>query len=153
MSDKRLIKKYPNRRLYDTSESRYITLGDIEKLVRDRIEFSVIEKRSQADITQSILMQVLYDQEHSSEPMMSRDFLCDAIRAHGSPQQNVLGCYLEQSAKAFISQNREPRVGSAPTRESLTALASVVYSQWLALQTEGRWAATRGWRNSEATVG
>ena len=144
MSDNRLIKKYPNRRLYDTSESRYITLSDIERLVRDRIEFSVIEKSSQADITESILMQVLAGQEHSSEPMMSRDFLCDAIRAHGSPQQDILGCYLEQSAKAFVSQNREGWAGSTPTRESLNALASIVYSRWLSLQIEGGWAATRG---------
>ena len=144
MSDKRLIKKYPNRRLYDTGESRYITLGGIERLVRDRIEFTVIEKSSQADITGSILLQVLANQEHSSEPMMSRDFLCYAIRAHGSPQQDILGCYLEQSAKAFVSQNREIHAGGAPTPESLNGLGSIIYSRWLALQTEDRWAATSG---------
>jgi polyhydroxyalkanoate synthesis repressor PhaR len=138
MSDQRLINKYPNRRLYDTTESRYITLGDIEKLVRSRISFAVVEKKSQKDITGSILLQVLAGQEHLGEPMMSRDFLCDAIRAHGSPLQRMLGCYLEQSARVFVSQNRESRGGVTPTREALTSLASTVYSRWLAVNEDHR---------------
>lgn len=131
MSDHRLINKYPNRRLYDTSESRYITLEDIERLVRSRVKFVVVEKKSQNDITESVLLHVLADQEAASEPMMTRNFLCDAIRAHGSPMQLMLGCYLEQSARVFLSQNRESQ-GSMPTREALTALTSTVYTQWLA---------------------
>ena len=143
MSDKRLVIKYPNRRLYDMSESRYITLEDIERLVRDRIDFAVVEKRSQVDITANILLQVFSDQEHSSEPMMTRDFLCDAIRAHGSPQQGMLGCYLEQSAKVFALQTGQSREDSAPTRESLADLANLVYSRWLVLQKQAPRATAR----------
>src|SRR5688572_33208766 len=69
MSDPRVIKKYPNRRLYDTVESRYITLADVRKLVVDRIDFVVIDKKSQNDITRSILLQVIADQEHTGEPV------------------------------------------------------------------------------------
>src|ERR1700755_2231752 len=75
MSEPRTIKKYPNRRLYDTVESRYITLADIRRLVIDRIDFVVIDKKSQEDITRSILLQVIAEQEHGVEPLMSRDFL------------------------------------------------------------------------------
>jgi polyhydroxyalkanoate synthesis repressor PhaR len=74
MSEPRKIKKYPNRRLYDTVESRYITLADIRRLVIERIDFVVIDKKTQADITRSILLQVIAEQEHG-EPLMSRDFL------------------------------------------------------------------------------
>ena len=59
MSEARVIKKYPNRRLYDTEESRYITLSDIRRLVLDKVDFVVIDKKSQADITSSILLQVI----------------------------------------------------------------------------------------------
>ena len=83
MSDPRVIKKYPNRRLYDTVESRYITLADIRKLVIDRIDFIVIDKKTQGDITRSILLQVIAEQEHSTEPVMSRDFLSQIIRSYG----------------------------------------------------------------------
>jgi len=137
MSGRRLITKYPNRRLYDRTECRYIKLEDVERLVRDDIEFEVIDKRSQVDITNGVLMQVLAAQEHTDCPMMSRSFLRNAIRAHGSPQQQVLGCYLEQSAKAFVSQRRHSSAGTPLTQEALAAIASAVDAQWDALQVPG----------------
>ena len=70
MSEPRTIKKYPNRRLYDTVESRYITLADIRRLVIDRIDFVVMDKKTQEDITRSILLQVIAEQEHGGEPLM-----------------------------------------------------------------------------------
>src|SRR5256885_7747581 len=75
MSEPRTIKKYPNRRLYDTVESRYITLVDIRRLVIDRIDFIVIDKKTQEDITRGILLQVIAEQEHGGEPLLSRDHL------------------------------------------------------------------------------
>ena len=78
MSEPRVVKKYPNRRLYDTVESRYITLADIRRLVIERIDFVVIDKKTQQDITRSILLQVIAEQEHGSQPMMSREFLREA---------------------------------------------------------------------------
>ena len=105
MSEPRTIKKYPNRRLYDTVESRYITLADIRRLVIDRVDFIVIDKKSQTDITRSILLQVISEQEHDGEPLMSRDFLSQVIRSYGGTTRAVVGSYLEQSLRQFSSQN------------------------------------------------
>jgi polyhydroxyalkanoate synthesis repressor PhaR len=101
MSEPRVIKKYPNRRLYDTVESRYITLADIRRLVIERLEFVVIDKKSQQDITRSILLQVIAEQEQRGQPMMSRDFLAQVIRSYGTPSHDGLAGYLEQSMRQF----------------------------------------------------
>jgi len=105
MNDLRTIKKYPNRRLYDTATSRYITLADVRRLVIDRIDFMVIDTKTQGDITRSILLQVISEQEHGGEPLMSRDFLCQVIRSYGAGARSVMGSYLEQSLKLFAPQN------------------------------------------------
>ena len=105
MSDPRTIKKYPNRRLYDTVESRYITLADIRRLVIDRVDFVVIDKKTQTDITRSILLQVIAEQEHAGEPLMSRDFLSQVIRSYGDSMRSMVGSYLEQSLKLFANEN------------------------------------------------
>jgi polyhydroxyalkanoate synthesis repressor PhaR len=107
MSEPRVIKKYPNRRLYDTVESRYITLADIRRLVIGRVDFMVVDKKTQQDITRSILLQVIAEQEHSAEPMMSREFLAQIIRSYGNPSNNGLAGYLEQSMRMFPSRQTE----------------------------------------------
>jgi len=110
MSEPRTIKKYPNRRLYDTVESRYITLADIRRLVIERVDFVVVDKKTQGDITRSILLQVIAEQEHDGEPLMSRDFLSQVIRSYGDAMRGMVGSYLEQSLKLFASEN----AGRAP---------------------------------------
>jgi polyhydroxyalkanoate synthesis repressor PhaR len=110
MSEPRIIKKYPNRRLYDTVESRYITLADIRRLVIERIDFVVIDKKTQEDITRSILLQVIAEQEHAGEPLMSRDFLSQVIRSYGAGVRTAMGSYLEQSLKLFAG----PDAGRGP---------------------------------------
>jgi polyhydroxyalkanoate synthesis repressor PhaR len=105
MNEPRTIKKYPNRRLYDTVESRYITLDDIRALVIERVDFVVIDKKTQGDITRSILLQVIAEQEHGGEPLMSRDFLSQMIRSYGGAMRGMVGSYLEQSLKLFANQN------------------------------------------------
>ena len=105
MSEPRTIKKYPNRRLYDTVESRYITLADIRRLVIERIDFVVIDKKSQGDITRSILLQVIAEQEHGNEPLMSRDFLSQVIRSYGVATRGTVGSYLERSLRQFATQS------------------------------------------------
>ena len=111
MSEPRTIKKYPNRRLYDTVESRYITLADIRRLVIERVDFVVIDKKTDGDITRSILLQVIAEQEHGGEPLMSRDFLSQVIRSHGGPTGAVVGSYLEQSLRQFAMQNGSSATG------------------------------------------
>jgi len=78
----RVIKKYPNRRLYDTAASRYITLNDVRELVFNGTPFAVIENRTGATITRSILLQVIADLEQRGEPVMSEESLVEIIRAH-----------------------------------------------------------------------
>ena len=77
----KVIKRYTNRKLYDTVESRYVTLADIRRLVLERIDFAVVDRKSQQDITRSILLQVIAEQEGGGESLMSRDFLSQVIRS------------------------------------------------------------------------
>ena len=76
----RVIKKYPNRRLYDTEESRYITLADIRELVVEGTDFVVIDKKSGDDITPCILLQVIYDRESNGGAALTKEFLAQIIR-------------------------------------------------------------------------
>jgi polyhydroxyalkanoate synthesis repressor PhaR len=108
MSDPRVIKKYPNRRLYDTVESRYITLSDVRRLVVERIDFVVVDKKNNADITRSILLQVIAEQEHLPEPILSQDFLINVIRSYGSTAHTLVGGHLEQALRQFMSQQPQP---------------------------------------------
>jgi polyhydroxyalkanoate synthesis repressor PhaR len=142
MSEPRVIKNYPNRRLYDTVESRYITLADVRRLVVERIEFVVIDKKTQEDITRSILLQVIAEQEHAGEPLMSRDFLSQIIRSYGETAiQGMVGCYLEQCMKLFASQQRELRerarsaAGSDP-RDVIAIITQKNYQRWRTVQDE-----------------
>jgi polyhydroxyalkanoate synthesis repressor PhaR len=141
MSDTRVIKKYPNRRLYDTVQSKYITLADIRSLVLERIDFVVIDKKSQDDITRSILLQVIAEQEHGVDPVMSRDFLSQVIRSYGGTLQGLLSSYLEQSMKLFSSQQRELRekvkavVGLDPV-DTVAGAAQRNYQRWRSVQDE-----------------
>ncbi len=126
MSEPRVIKKYPNRRLYDTVESRYITLADVRRLVIERIEFVVVDKKNNADITRSILLQVIAEQEHLAEPILSQEFMLNVIRAYGTGTQGLVSGHLEQSLKQLMSQQqmRQPRIRPA-TDDSFKALSGV----------------------------
>ena len=141
MSEPRVIKKYPNRRLYDTVESRYITLSDIRRLVLEKVDFVVIDKKTQEDITRSILLQVIAEQEHQGEPLMSQDFLSQVIRSYGGAMQGFVGSYLEQSLKLFMTQQQQVRdrvksmVGLDPV-ETVTSLAQKNYARWRSVQDE-----------------
>ena len=106
MSTTRVIKKYPNRRLYDTEESRYITLADVRDLVINQVDFTIIDKKTGDDITRSILLQVISEQEAHGEPIMSKDFLSQVIRAYGTAMPSFMGRYLEQSLELFVSQQQ-----------------------------------------------
>src|ERR1700760_2199371 len=110
MSEPRVIKKYPNRRLYDTVESRYITLADVRRLVVERIDFVVVDKKNSADITRSILLQVIAEQEHLAEPILSLEFMVGVIRAYGTNLHGQLSPHLEQSIKQLANQQSAPQL-------------------------------------------
>jgi polyhydroxyalkanoate synthesis repressor PhaR len=104
MSEPRVIKKYPNRRLYDTAISSYITLEDVKQLVLDRASFHVIDARTNTDITRGILLQIISEQEEQGTPIFTTDVLAHIIRFYGDTLQGMMGNYLEKSLQAFVDQ-------------------------------------------------
>jgi len=136
-----VIRKYPNRRLYDTVESRYVTLADIRRLVIERVDFVVLDRKTQQDITRSILLQVIAEQEGAGESLMSRDFLSQLIRSYGSGLQDFVGRYLDESIQLFAREQRDLRekfknvVGIDPL-ETVTSVAQKNYQRWKAVQEE-----------------
>lgn len=104
MSEERLIKKYANRRLYDASQSRHITLDDIRRMVVAGERVKVVEDKTDEDITRLILLQVIADQEQFGRPILSTPLLETLIRFYGNSLQGFLSTYLEKSVATFMSQ-------------------------------------------------
>ena len=104
MSEPRIIKKYPNRRLYDTEVSRYVTLEDVRALVLQKIPFQVRDARTEQDITRSILLQIIMEREADGEPIFSTQVLEKIIRFYGDSLQGMMTTYLEQTLNLFIEQ-------------------------------------------------
>ncbi len=132
MSELRVIKKYPNRRLYDTVESRYITLDDVRRLVLNRVQFCVMDKRSQQDITRPVLLQVIADQEQRDGTILSQDFLAELIRSHDVGLEGMLSSYLEQTLRLFLSADRP----AADPAAAASHLAHQNYQRWHSAQEE-----------------
>ncbi len=119
MESPRLIKKYPNRRLYDTWASAYITLCEIKGYVLSHIPFRVVDARNQQDLTRCILMQIILDEElGKSSPLFSCDMLSQMIRAYGSGTQEAMGNHLEQSLRHAIERWQETPPTLAPASSS-----------------------------------
>jgi polyhydroxyalkanoate synthesis repressor PhaR len=87
MTVTRSIVKYPNRRMYDTSESRYVTLADIRTFAVSRDDFKITDKKSRRNITNHVLLQIITDQEDGDTPVLSREFLLQTIRSHAVPHE------------------------------------------------------------------
>ena len=97
----RVIKKYPNRRLYDTDTSSYITLAEVKQLVMDRESFVVRDAKSNEDLTRSILLQIILEEEAGGAPMFSEPALANIIRFYGHAAQAFMGSYIEKNVQAF----------------------------------------------------
>ena len=101
----RVIKKYPNRRLYDTSKSTYITLDDVKALVLNHDRFKVIDSKSDDDLTRSILLQIIMEQEgDDGGSVMTNEVLSSLIRFYGQPMRGEMSNFLESSVQAFLEQ-------------------------------------------------
>lgn len=96
-----LIKKYPNRRLYDTSASAYVTLAEIKKLVMANQPIKVVDAKTGEDLTRSILLQIILEEEAAGTPMFSEAVLAHLIRLYGQTMQGYMGPWLEQQLKWF----------------------------------------------------
>lgn len=122
---KRVIKKYPNRRLYDTATSSYITLADVKNLVLESENFHVLDAKTSEDITRSILLQIILEEESGGVPMFTSEMLAQTIRFYGNAMQGMMGAYLEKSIGSFIEvqgklqeQARTVYGGTAPPMNS-----------------------------------
>ncbi len=104
MTAKRLIKKYPNRRLYDTAESRYVALDDIRRLVLNDVRLNVVDAKTGEDITRSILLQIIVEQEERGQPILTTELMEKIIRFYGDALQALMATFLERSVDSFIAQ-------------------------------------------------
>lgn len=105
----RTIKKYPNRRLYDTEISSYITLEEVRQLVLDSETFEVRDAKSGEDLTRSVLLQIISEHEEKGQPMLSPQLLSQIIRFYGDSLQGFMGPYLERSLQVFLDQQQQFR--------------------------------------------
>jgi polyhydroxyalkanoate synthesis repressor PhaR len=109
MTKTRIIKKYPNRRLYDTEISSYITIEDVRQLVTDGDAFEVRDAKTGEDITRSVLLQIIAEHEEHGQPMFSTNLLSQVIRFYGDSLQGFMGSYLERSLQTFLDQSHQFR--------------------------------------------
>jgi polyhydroxyalkanoate synthesis repressor PhaR len=127
MSAERLIKKYANRRLYDASQSRHITLEDIRTMVIAGERVKVIEDKTNEDITRLILLQVIADQEQFGRPILSTQLLESLIRFYGNSLQGFLSTYLEKSVETFMRQQEvvQSQLARMMTSAPLSAMSEL----------------------------
>jgi polyhydroxyalkanoate synthesis repressor PhaR len=137
MSSERIIKKYPNRRLYDTELSRYITLADVRALVMDCSDFRVVDAANDADITRAILLQIMLEEESGGEPLFSATMLAQIIRFYGGTVQGLFARYLESSLDLFAKQQKQltDAWGDSPF-DAVTRLTKRNMDLWSDLQDE-----------------
>jgi polyhydroxyalkanoate synthesis repressor PhaR len=105
----RIIKKYPNRRLYDTEISSYITIEDVRQLIVDGESFEVRDAKSGEDLTRQVLLQIIAEHEQDGQPMLSTQLLSPLIRFYGDSLQGFMGNYLERSMQLFLEQQQQFR--------------------------------------------
>ncbi len=138
-SQSRLIKKYPNRRLYDTKTSSYITLVDVKQMVLKQEEFRVLDAKTGDDLTRQILLQIILEEESGGVPMFSSDLLSQMIRSYGSAMQGFMGSYLEKNLEAFqqlqkAMQDQSQRMYGDNSRASQELWAQFMNLQGPAMQ-------------------
>lgn len=135
MSTQRIIKKYPNRRLYDTELSRYITLPDIRQLVMKGVDFKVVDTSNNDDLTRAILLQIILEEESGGQPLFSAKMLTQIIRYYGGTVQGLFARYLEESMSMFSDQqeNWANTVGNDPVK-TITELTQKNMELWSDMQ-------------------
>jgi polyhydroxyalkanoate synthesis repressor PhaR len=137
MPSERIIKKYPNRRLYDTEVSRYVTLADVRALVMQGVGFRVLDTNNDDDITRAILLQIMLEEESGGEPLFTAPMLAQIIRFDGGTLQGMLSRYMEKSLDFFVKQQNQLREtwGENPF-DAMTRLAQRNIDIWSDLQND-----------------
>jgi len=134
MSDIRVIKKYPNRRLYDTATSSYITLADVKKLVLENVEFKVVDAKTNEDLTRSILLQIILDEEAAGAPMFSSDMLSHIIRFYGNAMQGMMRTFLEKNIQTFMQMQQRLQEQSRGLYNANAMLNPDAWSEFVKMQ-------------------
>jgi polyhydroxyalkanoate synthesis repressor PhaR len=131
----RLIKKYPNRRLYDTKTSSYITLADVKQMVHRQEDFQVVDAKSGEELTRAILLQIILEEESTGGlPMFSSDLLSQLIRFYGNAMQGVMGTYLEKNIKAFQDMQKTLQDQSSRMYGDNNKASQDLWAQFMNLQ-------------------
>ncbi|MBA3034127.1 MAG: polyhydroxyalkanoate synthesis repressor PhaR [Gammaproteobacteria bacterium] len=130
----RLIKKYPNRRLYDTRTSTYITLVDVKVLVLKHEEFRVVDAKSGDDLTRSILLQIILEEEAGGAPMFTSDLLSQMIRFYGNAMQGMMGKYLENNITAFSDMQKKLQDQTKTLYGDKPGMSADLWAQFLNFQ-------------------
>ena len=130
----RTIKKYPNRRLYDTANSGYITLADVKQMVLENIDFQVVDAKSGDDLTRAILLQIILDEEGAGVPMFSSEMLAQMIRFYGSAQQTIMGQYIEQNVQAFLAIQKKLQEQAKQVYGDKMLLTPELWKQFMQMQ-------------------
>jgi polyhydroxyalkanoate synthesis repressor PhaR len=130
----RTIKKYPNRRLYDTANSGYITLADVKQMVLESIAFQVVDAKTGEDITRSILLQIILDEESGGLPMFSSEMLAQMIRFYGTAQQTIIGQYIEQNVQAFLAIQKKLQEQAKQVYGDKMMLTPELWKQFMQMQ-------------------
>jgi len=130
----RLIKKYPNRRLYDTQTSSYITLADVKELVLDHGIFQVVDAKTGEDLTRNILLQIILEEEAGGAPMFTSDLLSQMIRFYGNAMQGMMGKYLESNIKAFTDMQAKLQDQVRSVYGENATVSQDLWAQFLNLQ-------------------
>jgi polyhydroxyalkanoate synthesis repressor PhaR len=130
----RLIKKYPNRRLYDTKTSSYITLADVKQMVLKQEDFHVVDAKTGDDLTRQILLQIILEEESGSVPMFSSDLLSQMIRSYGGAMQGFMGSYLEKNVEAFQQMQKALQEQSQKIYGDNSRASQDMWAQFMNLQ-------------------
>jgi len=130
----RLIKKYPNRRLYDTKTSSYITLADVKQMVVKNEEFQVIDAKNGEDLSRQILLQIILDEESGGMPMFSSDLLSQMIRSYGSAMQGFMGSYLEKNLEGFQQMQKALQEQSQKLYGDNSKSSQEIWAQFMNMQ-------------------
>ena len=130
----RLIKKYPNRRLYDTRTSSYITLADVKELVLKHEQFQVVDAKTSEDLTRSILLQIILEEEAGGMPMFTSDLLSQLIRFYGNAMQGMVGGYLEKNMQTFVQVQKQLQEQSRTMFGDNTKVNKDLWAQFMNFQ-------------------
>lgn len=132
--DKRVIKKYPNRRLYDTDTSAYITLSEVKDLVLGNIAFEVLDAKTSEDITRSILLQIILEEEAGGQPLFTAEMLAHMIRCYGNATQGVMGTFLERGVHSFIDVQQKLQDQARAVYGNTAGLSPEIWAQFFKAQ-------------------